>query len=70
MEISEKQYKEIEFWRISPTEGPSQFTIENMVNKMSEARCLIDKLRKYKNIFDNKYKVLELGGGKGGLVVF
>lgn len=65
VDILEKQKKEIDFWRTSPTESPSQFTIENIVNKISEAKRLLNKFNKYKELFNNNKIILELGGGQG-----
>lgn len=64
-DIEEKQKKEIDFWKTSPIESPSCFTIENIVNKMSEAKIFLSKLHKYKSIFNDKNSILEIGGGQG-----
>jgi len=65
MDISEKQQREIEFYRESPIENPYQFTIDNLINKMSSAKSLLENLVRYKQLFENKQAILELGGGQG-----
>lgn len=66
MNISEKQKIEVDFWRKSKTESPDldSLSIDNIINKISEAGILLDCIRRYKNI-ENNFKVLELGGGQG-----
>jgi SAM-dependent methyltransferase len=65
LDVLENQRKENEFWRTSPLENPLVFTIENMLNKMVEARKLLAKLNNYKFLLQGRKNILELGGGQG-----
>lgn len=61
----ERQRREIEFWRDSPLESPQADSVENIVNKMSEAAILLDLLRIHQWDFARAHDILELGGGQG-----
>jgi SAM-dependent methyltransferase len=63
--LEEKERLEIDFWRDSETEGPGVFSVENLVNKLSEARWLLPLLERYRPVFESSQRVLELGGGQG-----
>lgn len=65
MDIDEKEQKEILFWKDSPQENPESESIENLVNKLSEARVLLEKLKVYKEYFDKSQSILEIGAGQG-----
>lgn len=52
------------FWKTSVHESPDADSIDNILNKASEARIFVEKLRAYDNYFSNAEKVLELGAGQ------
>lgn len=64
-DLYERQRREIEYWRDSPHERPESISIENLVNKASEAGILLDLLQLYDEDFARARDVLELGGGQG-----
>lgn len=61
----EKQKIEIEFWRDSKDESPESDSLHNIVNKISEARVLLDCLGRHRDKLAVAGSVLELGGGQG-----
>lgn len=61
----EREQKEIDYWQKSATENPSNFTLDNLINKISEAEILLYKIRKYKDVFEKSNILLELGAGQG-----
>jgi SAM-dependent methyltransferase len=63
--IDEKQQVEIDFWRDSKAEGPDADSIENVVDKMSDARVLLDCLERHLANLMTNGRVLELGSGQG-----
>lgn len=65
MNLEEKERIEIEFWRDDPAENPREFTRQNLLNKIQEARHLDYKLQKYKHLLKGKTNVLEIGAGQG-----
>jgi|tagenome__1003787_1003787.scaffolds.fasta_scaffold20957281_2 SAM-dependent methyltransferase len=64
-ELSAQQRREIAFWRDSLLEGPGSDSIENVVNKASDAGILLDLLHRYEKDFARAHDVLELGSGQG-----
>lgn len=60
-----RQRREIEYWRDSPRERPESDSVENIVNKASEAAILLDLLEVYRADFGRAGDILELGGGQG-----
>jgi ubiquinone/menaquinone biosynthesis C-methylase UbiE len=65
MDLTGRQQIEIEYWRQSPTERPDVDSVENVVNKMSEAGIFLGLLRAYEADFAGAGTILELGGGQG-----
>ncbi len=65
MDLLHKEQIEIAYWRDAKHENPSQFSIHNIINKLSEARVLLDKLNRFKDLFDQASSILEIGGGQG-----
>ncbi len=61
----EREQKEIDYWKSSETENPDKFTIDNLINKMTEAEIFRLKLRKYQDLFESSNTILELGAGQG-----
>lgn len=55
---------EVEFWRNDPDERPGSNSLENLTNKMSEARVLLEKLQRYGPLFAASRLILELGAGQ------
>lgn len=65
MDINQKEQKEIDFWKNSLNEGPDNFSIYNIVNKLSEAKVFLEKIEKYKRLFAGATTILEMGAGQG-----
>lgn len=63
--IAEKQRIEIEYWRTSATESPEAESVDNIVNKVSEAEIFLESLAAVRAELPVRGKVLELGGGQG-----
>ena len=63
--LSEREKKEIEFWQQSPIENPSQFSPENLKNKLREAVVFKYKINRYRQIFQQSQRILEIGAGQG-----
>ena len=63
--IQTKQSIEIEYWRNSKTENPESDSINNIINKFSEASIFLDCLNCYKSKLVDEGRVLELGAGQG-----
>ncbi|WP_075322874.1 class I SAM-dependent methyltransferase [Acidithiobacillus albertensis] len=66
MDIKDKNEIEIEFWKKSKNESCEleKLSLNNIINKVSEAEILIDCIKKYSSPCDGA-NVLELGGGQG-----
>ena len=65
MSLTERERIEIDYWRTSPYEAPDRFTIENLVNKMSNAAVFLCKMRAYGSYFQKARTILEIGAGQG-----
>jgi len=65
MELQEKERIEIEFWKNSPSENPSVFTVENFINKNRQAEILLKKINNHQLRNRKPKSVLELGAGQG-----
>lgn len=65
MDLHVKEQIEIDYWKNSPTERPDSNSIENIVNKISDAPAFLDCLRQYAEVFSNSRTILELGAGQG-----
>src|SRR5690349_375632 len=64
-ELATQQRREIEFWRDSVLESPASDSVENLVNKASDAGILLDLLHRYEEDFGRAHDILELGSGQG-----
>src|SRR5262249_26301162 len=62
---AEKQRIEIEYWRDSPTERPGADSIDNLLNKMAEARLFRAYLERLRHLLCANGTVVELGAGQG-----
>ena len=56
---------EIEYWRTSPTESPGSDSIENILNKMTDAPVFLEAIAGYRSVLDESQRILELGAGQG-----
>ena len=65
MALTERERIEIEYWRTSPYENPSRFSVENLVHKMSNAAVFLRKMREYDSYFQNAHTIVEIGAGQG-----
>lgn len=63
--IEERQQKELDFWRDSEHESPQSNSVENIINKASEAAIFLDCINSYRGLLSEKGTILELGGGQG-----
>lgn len=64
-ELQRRQAVEINFWRDSPTEGPGSDPLGTMLLKIGEARWLVAKLERHRDLFAGAPRILELGAGQG-----
>jgi SAM-dependent methyltransferase len=65
VDLSTKEQVEIDFWANSPTEKPGTETIENLLNKMTDAPVLLERMRPFAEHFASAKTILELGAGQG-----
>ena len=65
LDVAEKERIEIDYWRDSETEGPGIDSLDNLLNKMGEARIFLAYLRKLRNLHAERGTVFELGAGQG-----
>ena len=65
MEVHEAERIEIEHWASSETERPGVFSIENLINKVTDAPVLLGRLAPFRDRFTSANRVLELGAGQG-----
>lgn len=56
---------ETHFWQTNPDLSPGADSIDNILNKASEARIFLEKYRAYRSYFSGASTILELGGGQG-----
>jgi SAM-dependent methyltransferase len=63
--LAERQSAEVEFWRVSPTEGPGSDLLENFLKKSGDAHLLLDLIQVYRDRFQEAGSILELGAGQG-----
>jgi SAM-dependent methyltransferase len=59
------QRLEVEYWRDSPDEAPGSFSVQNMLNKMTDASVLSDLFSLYSSQLETEGRVLEIGAGQG-----
>jgi ubiquinone/menaquinone biosynthesis C-methylase UbiE len=55
---------ELEFWEHSMHESPTSNSLDNILNKASEARVFLDRYRAFESYFAAAESILELGGGQ------
>jgi ubiquinone/menaquinone biosynthesis C-methylase UbiE len=55
---------ELEFWENSVHESPASNSLDNILNKASEARVFLDRYRAFGSYFAAAGRILELGGGQ------
>jgi len=65
MELAAKEQLEINAWRDSPTEAPGVDSIENLVNKLTDAPVFLEALGRHRARFESAARILELGAGQG-----
>lgn len=65
MNLLEKQKIEIEYWRNAECESPESNSVENLINKFSDAGIFLEIIRKYSGRFNMNGVFLELGAGQG-----
>ena len=68
--LSDKESIEINYWQRDHPEHPRQFTKENFLNKIQEAKHLNYKLHKYQQFLKGKSHILEIGAGQGWASTF
>lgn len=64
-DLTSRQRTEVEFWRDSAAECPESDSIDNIINKVSEAGIFINLARTFADDFVSSKQILELGGGQG-----
>ena len=62
---AERESIEITYWRDSATESPGAESLDNLLNKMGEARIFLAYLRALQQRLVEQGTVLELGAGQG-----
>ena len=62
---AERERIEIEYWRDSPTESPGADSLDNLFNKIGEARIFVAYLRALTYLLPERGTVVELGAGQG-----
>lgn len=55
---------EEQFWCTNVHESPESDSVDNILNKASEARIFLERLRENSHYFSKANKILELGGGQ------
>lgn len=63
--FADREQTEILFWRDDPVERPGSGRVENVINKMGEAKNFLRKLNDFRPAFSSAERVLELGSGQG-----
>ena len=65
MELHAKEQLEIDAWRDSPTEAPGVDSVENLVNKLTDAPVFLEAFERHRSRFESANHILELGAGQG-----
>lgn len=65
MDLFDKQQIEIEHWKNAEGESPASHSVENLINKFSDAGIFLEILRKYSHQLNMDGVFLELGAGQG-----
>lgn len=64
VDLAERQRIEIEFWRDAANERPGADSVDNVVNKVTDAGVFLECLRLYEKEI-RPGRIVELGGGQG-----
>lgn len=64
-DLQQKEQVEIDFWANSPTEKPGALSVDNLLNKMTDAPVLLQRMRPFEEHFRAASTILELGAGQG-----
>ena len=64
-DLQHKEQVEIDFWANSPTEKPGALSVDNLLNKMTDAPVLLQRMRPFEEHFRAASTILELGAGQG-----
>ncbi len=62
---TERERREIEFWRDSPDESPESDSVRIVIDKMQDAGILLTCIQRHEEAFRRSERVLELGAGQG-----
>ena len=62
--LEARERQEISFWTESENERPGEFSLDLLTHKMSEARIFLEKLERFRDLFDGAKTIVELGGGQ------
>ena len=65
MDLRLKEQIEIDYWKNSRAERPESDSIENLLNKMSDAPIFLECLTNHAAVFAQAQTILELGAGQG-----
>jgi hypothetical protein len=65
IDLASKEQLEIDAWRPSKTGNPSSDSVDNILNKLTDAPVLLEGIRRHQELFDGASVILELGGGEG-----
>ncbi len=64
-DLASRELLEVEYWRTGQFDNPESDSIENIINKITDAPALLECSEKYEVLFRNFQSVLELGAGQG-----
>lgn len=65
MELAAKERLEIDAWRNSLHESPESDSVENLVNKLTDAPVFLEAVERHRDLFTRARTTLELGAGQG-----
>lgn len=64
-DLAEKEKIEVDYWLNSPTEKPGADTVENLLNKLTDAPVFLERMKPFQPVFGSAATILELGAGQG-----
>ena len=65
LDLLSKERLEVNAWRDSPTESPQADSLENIINKLTDAPVFMEAFARHRDTFMRASTLLELGGGQG-----
>jgi len=65
IDLKEAERIEIDHWARSESERPGVFSVDNLLNKLTDAPVLLSRLAPFRDELASARRVLELGAGQG-----